>query len=185
MKAFLLLVFVVVVSVVACNEVETATPRDTAVYPTLVPTPQDTMPPTSASAVIQTETTEPEPTKTVVTSDIYVSSTATFNVVTPCGSQRKPIPHLFVGSVYIDGVRATENAVVVAILEGLPSPDPKARGMVDINGGYSLLVNQFVSFGNLPICTKITFSVNGFLADETTMWQEGEGTELDLHVSTK
>ena len=88
------------------------------------------------------------------------------------------IPHIFTGSVTIDGAPAPDGTVVAAWLEDFT--EPLAEISVS-NGRYGFNVPQY---GSRPLAGRtITFKIGGLDAQETAVWQSGEGDVLDLTAS--
>ncbi len=90
-------------------------------------------------------------------------------------AQRVP-PHVFVGSVTLDGAVAADGAAVTAWIDGEQVADTTATG-----GKYILQVDQVDgSFAG----KTVSFKVSGSNAAETAPWTQGGGDELDLNATT-
>ena len=86
-------------------------------------------------------------------------------------AQRVP-PHVFVGSVTLDGVAAVDGAAVTAWIDGEQVAATNPSG-----GDYSLLIDQ----GDSSFAGKtVSFKVSGANVTETAAWTQGGGTVLDL-----
>ena len=86
-------------------------------------------------------------------------------------AQRVP-PHVFVGSVTLDGTAAVDGAAVTAWIDGEQVAATNASG-----GDYSLLVDQ----GNSSFAGKtVSFKVSGANVAETAAWTQGGGDVLNL-----
>jgi len=90
-------------------------------------------------------------------------------------AQRVP-PHVFVGSVVLDGVAAADGAAVTAWVDDEQVADTTASG-----GDYSLVIDQ----GDSSYAGKtVSFKVSGSDAVETASWMQGGGDILDLNAAT-
>jgi len=90
-------------------------------------------------------------------------------------AQRVP-PHVFVGTVTLDGATAADGAAVTAWIDGEQVAATTAAG-----GSYSLIVDQ----GDSSYAGKtISFKVSGASSDQTTAWAQGGGDELNLVASS-
>ena len=86
-------------------------------------------------------------------------------------AQRVP-PHVFVGTVTLDGAAAVDGAAVTAWIDGEQVASTNASG-----GEYSLLVDQ----GDSSYAGKtVSFKVSGANAAETGAWLQGGGDVLNL-----
>jgi len=86
-------------------------------------------------------------------------------------AQRVP-PHVFVGTVTLDGAAAVDGAAVTAWIDGEQVASTNASG-----GEYSLLVDQ----GDSSYAGKtVSFKVSGANAAETAAWMQGGGDVLNL-----
>ncbi len=86
-------------------------------------------------------------------------------------AQRVP-PHVFVGTVTLDGAAAVDGAAVTAWIDGEEVAATNASG-----GEYSLLVDQ----GDSSFAGKnVSFRVSGANAVETAAWMQGGGDVLNL-----
>jgi hypothetical protein len=81
-------------------------------------------------------------------------------------------PHVFHGTVTVNGLPAPVGTEVIALAGG----QPVATGTVDQNGEYTLLVPQ--SEG------EITFRVGTLNAAETSNWEQGGANIVDLTASS-
>jgi len=90
-------------------------------------------------------------------------------------AQRVP-PHVFVGSVTLDGATAADGAAVTAWIDGEQVASTTAAA-----GMYSLIVDQ----GDSAYAGKtVSFKVSGAHAAETAEWMQGGGDELNLVADT-
>ncbi len=90
-------------------------------------------------------------------------------------AQRVP-PHVFVGTVTLDGAAAADGAAVTAWIDGNQVAATTANG-----GDYSLLIDQ----GDSSFAGKtVSFKVSGSNAAETAPWVQGGGDVLDLNATT-
>jgi hypothetical protein len=86
-------------------------------------------------------------------------------------AQRVP-PHVFVGSVTLDGATAADGAAVTAWIDGEQVASTTASG-----GTYSLVVDQADS---AYAGKTVSFKVSGAAAAQTAEWVQGGGDELNL-----
>ena len=90
-------------------------------------------------------------------------------------AQRVP-PHVFVGTATLDGAAAADGTTVVAIVAGADAGTATVTG-----GSYTIVVDQGdSSFGG----ETVSFTIDGNAADETSTWEQGGGTELNLTASS-
>ena len=90
-------------------------------------------------------------------------------------AQRVP-PHVFVGTVTLDGAAAVDGAAVTAWIDGEQVASTNASG-----GDYSLLVDQ----GDSSFAGKtVSFKVSGVNATEAATWMQGGGNVLNLTGGT-
>ena len=90
-------------------------------------------------------------------------------------AQRVP-PHVFVGTVTLDGATAVDGAAVTAWIDGEQVAATNASG-----GEYSLLVDQ----GDSSYAGKtVSFKVGGANASETAPWMQGGGDVLNLNATS-
>jgi len=86
-------------------------------------------------------------------------------------AQRVP-PHVFVGTVTLDGVAAVDGAAVTAWIDGEQVAAANASG-----GEYNILVDQ----GDSTFAGKtVSFKVSGANVTETATWAQGGGDVLNL-----
>ena len=90
-------------------------------------------------------------------------------------AQRVP-PHVFVGTVTLDGAAAVDGAAVTAWIDGEQVASTNASG-----GDYSLIVDQ----GDSSFAGKtVSFKVSGANATEAAPWMQGGGDVLNLTSAT-
>jgi hypothetical protein len=83
-------------------------------------------------------------------------------------------PHVFIGTVFVNGLPAAQGTVLIANIGGSEA----GRATVGSQGAYGpLLVNQGSG-------TEITFTVGTLSADQTATWEQGGGDVLDLTASS-
>jgi hypothetical protein len=82
-------------------------------------------------------------------------------------------PHVFHGTVIVNGLRAPTGTEVTALLGG----QPVATDMVDQNGEYTLLVPQGTS-------DEVTFQVGTLTAQQTGNWEQGGADIMNLTASS-
>jgi len=90
-------------------------------------------------------------------------------------AQRVP-PHVFVGSVTLDGATVADGAAVTAWIDDEQVASTHASG-----GTYSLVVDQADA---VYAGKTVSFKVSGANAAETAEWLQGGGDELNLVAQT-
>ena len=159
----------------------TPTPRT---EPTISPTPVPTPVPTTVPTLVPTQTPIPVPTQTPI--PVPTPSATPIPTPTPKPLGRTPLPerdnseppHVFVGSVTIDGGPAPDGTEVTVWLVEFGA----AIGTgITSSGIYTALANQHgaKSFGG----RVLIFKVNGEDSGETFVWKKGEATMLDLSLN--
>ena len=88
-------------------------------------------------------------------------------------------PHVFVGTVSIDGSPAPDGAMVVAFIEGISAP--AAQTEVD-DGSYVLKVEQ--PSGSDYKGKAVTFTVSDMETSASAAWEFGGADEVNLSVSS-
>lgn len=78
-------------------------------------------------------------------------------------------PHIFIGTVTIDGVLAPNGTAITALINGAT----QGSTSVGIGGAYTLQVSQGAGTG-------ITFKIGNLDANETATWELGGATALNL-----
>jgi PKD repeat protein len=86
------------------------------------------------------------------------------------------LPHVFVGTAAIDGTPVADGARIVALI----GCDIAAQAFVS-GGSYTLQVGP--AQGESYAGKTVTFTVSGFAAAQTSLWQRGGGTILNLTAS--
>ena len=84
-------------------------------------------------------------------------------------------PHVFVGTVTLDGVAAADGAAVTAWIDG------EQVGATTASGGKYVL--QLESAAGFPGST-VSFKVSGADASQTIEWEQGGADEVDLTAAT-
>jgi len=84
-------------------------------------------------------------------------------------------PHVFVGTVTLDGATAADGAAVTAWVDGEQVADTTVKG-----GNYDLLVASTDGFAG----ATVSFKVSGADASETIAWEEGGGDIVNLIATT-
>ena len=84
-------------------------------------------------------------------------------------------PHVFVGTVTLDGATAADGAAVTAWVDGEQVASTTAKG-----GDYDLLVVSNAGFAG----ATVSFKVSGADASQTIAWEEGGGDIVNLIAST-
>ena len=102
---------------------------------------------------------------------LVVGMVLLFTLPATVSAQRLP-PHVFVGTVTMDGAMAADGTTVTAMVGGMEAGSTMTSG-----GNYSILVDQGdQSFGG----EEVTFQIDGHAAMESAMWMQGGGDELNL-----
>ena len=84
-------------------------------------------------------------------------------------------PHVFVGTVTLDGVAAADGAAVTAWIDG------EQVGATNASAGkYVLQINSTTGFPG----STVSFKVSGADASQTTAWEEGGADEVDLTAAS-
>ena len=96
---------------------------------------------------------------------------ALFLTLPAIASAQNVPPHVFIGTVTVNGLAAPAGTPVTAYIGGVVQGSTTVRG----GGGYTLLVNQGEG-------TDITFKVGNLDAAETFTWDQGGGDVLDLNA---
>jgi hypothetical protein len=90
---------------------------------------------------------------------------------------QREMPHVFVGTVTLDGAGAADGAAVTAWIDGAQVAATTASG-----GDYNLLVDQE---GDQSFAGKtVSFKVSGANAAQTATWAKGGGDVLNLVATT-
>jgi len=163
----------------------TPTPRaEPTITPTPVPTLVPTPVPTQTPIPVPTQTPIPVPTQTPIPVPTPTATPA--RTLTPKPLERTPLPerdnseppHVFVGSVTIDGGPAPDGTEVTVWLVEFDAPIGTG---ITSSGIYTALANQHgaKSFGG----RALIFKVNGEDSGETFVWKKGEATMLDLSLN--
>ena len=84
-------------------------------------------------------------------------------------------PHVFVGTVTLDGATAADGAAVTAWVDGEQVAATTAKG-----GDYDLLVVSNAGFAG----ATVSFKVSGVDASQTIAWEEGGGDIVNLIATT-
>ena len=84
-------------------------------------------------------------------------------------------PHVFVGTVTLDGATAADGAAVTAWVDG-----EQVAATTVIGGDYDLLVVSNTGFAG----AMVSFKVSGADASQTIAWEEGGGDIVNLIAST-
>ena len=84
-------------------------------------------------------------------------------------------PHVFVGTVTLDGATAADGAAVTAWVDGEQVAATTVKG-----GDYDLLVVSNAGFAG----ATVSFKVSGVDASQTIAWEEGGGDIVNLIAST-
>ena len=96
---------------------------------------------------------------------------ALFVTLPAVASAQQVPPHVFIGTVTVNGLDAPVGTAVTAWIDGVVQGTTTVQG----GGGYTLLVNQGSG-------TAITFMVGSLDSAETATWEQGGGEVLDLNA---
>lgn len=94
---------------------------------------------------------------------------ALFLTLPAIASAQQVPPHVFIGTVTVNGLDAPAGTPLTAVIGGVV----QGSTTVEASGAYTLLVNQGSG-------TDITFKIGNLDAAETASWDQGGGTLLDL-----
>ncbi|MDE0825032.1 MAG: hypothetical protein OSB07_13835 [Dehalococcoidia bacterium] len=88
------------------------------------------------------------------------------------------LPHVFVGSVTINGAPAPDGTEVSVWLKQFASPLGTGTS---VDGNYSILANQYgnSSFGG----RRVIFKINGEDSGESAVWEKGGATILEVSLN--
>jgi outer membrane biosynthesis protein TonB len=169
--SILVLVLIALV-VVACAQatptpLPTPTPEPT---PTATPEPTPTPEPTATPTPMPTPT--PEPTATPTPEPTATVPPTIPPSPTPSGAGQNLPPHIFIGSVTIDGAPAPDGTVVTALVNGA-----EVGSAVVTDGKFTNL--QVGAAGQ-----TVTFRVGEVTANETATTEVGGATVVDLTASS-
>lgn len=135
---------------------------------TKAPSPHTEMIPTLAVTIVPPPTAiptpRPPPTLAPAASPVPLPSISS-----------QVLPHLFLGSVMVDGKPVEDGMPVTAWIKEFEDP----VGVALVNGGtYSILIAQYgaVSFSG----KELIFKLVAWTAQEKAVWQSGAGDELNL-----
>lgn len=173
LKLVIAMVALIFVLAACASEVSRTTTPPTLVPPTATATPVPTATPTPMPTATPAPTATPLPTATPM-------PTATPEPVPDPLPERdnSELPHVFVGTVTIDGTPAPDGTEVSVWLEQYDSPLGTGTS---VGGSYSVLANQFgsSSFGG----RRVVFKINGEESGETAIWEKGGATILDVSLN--
>ncbi len=93
-----------------------------------------------------------------------------FLLPTAASAQQIP-PHVFIGMAVLNGLEALVGTVVTAYIDGVVQGSTTVRD----GGAYTLVVNQSTGTG-------LTFKIGSLNAAETSTWEQGGGTVLNLNA---
>ena len=150
--------------------IATAVPVPTATS-TPVPTPQAiaTPRPTTRPPVMISTDTEPLP-------SLPIDCLSEFQP-TPPDTSGQTLPHVFAGTVSVDGAIAPDGIVVTARIDGL-----LAAIAILKDGNYTLAVEP--PLGVSYIGKKVIFSVGEYQASPTAIWQTARVDRVNLTATT-
>ena len=93
-----------------------------------------------------------------------------FLLPTAASAQQIP-PHVFIGRAVLNGLEALVGTVVTAYIDGVVQGSTTVRD----GGSYTLVVNKGTG-------TSRTFKIGSLDAAETSTWEQGGGTVLNLNA---
>ena len=159
---------------------DTPTPRpEPTITPTLVPTPVPTPVPTLVPTLVPTPTATPVPVPTPTATLVPTPTPPALAQKTPLPERdAHELPHVFVGSVTVDGAPAPDGTEVTVWLVDFDAPIGTG---ITSGGDYTALANQhgISSFGGRTLILK----VNGEDSGETAVWEKGGATILNLSLN--
>ena len=92
-------------------------------------------------------------------------------LVPAVASAQQVPPHVFTGTVIVNGLSAPLGTTVSAVIDGVQ----QGSARTGTDGSYTLQVNNSLGSG-----TDISFMVDTLTAEETASWQQGGVDTLDL-----
>jgi hypothetical protein len=111
---------------------------------------------------------------------VVMALTLLLAIPTAVFAQRVP-PHVFVGTVTLDGAVAADGAAVTAWIDDAQVASTTIDPTLASAGAYVLTVDQ----GDASYAGKtVSFKVSGANAAETATWTQGGGDELNLVATT-
>jgi len=162
----------------ACaSEVSRTTTPPTPVPPTPTATPAPTATPTATPTPAPTAT--PQPTPTPLPTATPQPTATPVPVPDPLPEEdNSELPHVFVGSVTINGAPAPDGTEVSVWLKQFASPLGTGTS---VDGNYSILANQYgnSSFGG----RRVIFKINGEDSGESAVWEKGGATILEVSLN--
>ena len=178
-KLVIAMVSLLFVLVACASEVSRTTTQPTPIPPTATPTatPAPTATATATPASAPTATPQ-QPTPTPLPTATPQPTATPVDIPDPLPERDiRELPHVFVGSVTIDGAPAPDGTEVSVWLKQFASP--LATG-TSVDGNYSVLASQFgiASFGG----RTVIFKINGEDSGESAIWEKGGATILEVSL---
>ena len=90
-------------------------------------------------------------------------------------SAQRVMPHVFLGSATINGSPAADGMVVAALVDG------RQVAATPVSGGSYVI--EVEPANDSFVGKTVTFTIGGIPANETALWIQGGGTELNLSAS--
>ena len=154
---------------------------DRTVAPTPAPTPPATATPRPVPTPTPTPTPVPTPVPTAIPTPVPTSTPAPTPLPTPAPlpeRDNRELPHVFVGTVTINGRPAPDGTEVTVWVKEYDGP---VGAGATSGGNYFVLASQH---GDSSFRGKtLIFKVNGQETGETGIWERGSATELDISLN--
>ena len=176
-KLVIAMVSLLFVLAACASEVSRTTTPPTPIPPTPAPTATATPARTATPTLAPTAT--PQPTATPSPTATQQPTATPLPIPDPLPERDiRELPHVFVGSVTIDGAPAPDGTEVSVWLKQFASP--LATG-TSVDGNYSVLASQF---GNASFDgRRVIFKINDEDSGESAIWEKGGATILEVSLN--
>lgn len=178
-KLVIAMVSLLFVLAACASEVSRTTTPPTPIPPTPAPTATATATPARTATPTLAPTATPQPTATPSPTATQQPTATPLPIPDPLPERDiRELPHVFVGSVTIDGAPAPDGTEVSVWLKQFASP--LATG-TSVDGNYSVLASQFgnASFNG----RRVIFKINGEDSGESAIWEKGGATILEVSLN--
>ena len=178
-KLVIAMVSLLFVLAACASEVSRTTTPPTRIPPTPAPTATATATPARTATPTLAPTATPQPTATPSPTATQQPTTTPLPIPDPLPERDiRELPHVFVGSVTIDGAPAPDGTEVSVWLKQFASP---LATSTSVDGNYSVLVSQF---GNASFDgRRVIFKINGEDSGESAIWEKGGATILEVSLN--
>ena len=178
-KLVIAMVSLLFVLAACASEVSRTTTPPTPIPPTPAPTATATATPARTATPTLAPTATPQPTATPSPTATQQPTATPLPIPDPLPERDiRELPHVFVGSVTIDGAPAPDGTEVSVWLKQFASP--LATG-TSVDGNYSVLASQF---GNASFDgRRVIFKINDEDSGESAIWEKGGATILEVSLN--